>query len=473
MTMELFDLTDSPADLARFDRFFHELYVSGFPDPDERESPENMIEYLRLRAAGWYGANNYHILLLTEDDRPVAAAVSDYLAIPNTGVIEFLIVADDCRGKGYGRKLFDATEKLLQEDASRNKQPALAAIVIELNDPFRVAPPNDNHDPFERTRIWAKWGFGRLNFPYVQPALSEDQEPVRCLILGAKPLVPELQSALPAAMVRQILIGYLKWAMRIADPEADATFQLMAAYLDGLDRVPLTSLLEYIGHDSARPFEVVPIVSTEAADFPAVREVYCRGFPEGPTAVEPSAFGNAFRWAASQQHAGLHYHLWGLRETSQRPMAGMVSFFTMKTIGFGGYIVWEPPLRGTNRTRLLLARIEEQMIRDESAVTGWYIECAPHSAEAAAFLKVGFVRVPVRYHQASLDYADKPRPSCSLGPEQWLLYKRLGADYAPCAPPPEQVLTDIAHILHDIYRVIDPQQTPVYQMALSSIVKNP
>jgi len=468
MATEFFDLTDAPADAARFDRFIRELYIPGFPDPDERESPENMREYLRLRAAGWYGENNYHIVLLTEDDRPVAAAVSDYLAIPNTGVIEFLIVADDCRGKGYGRQLLQATEKLLQDDARRNQQESLAAIVIELNDPFRVAPPNDNHDPFERAHIWSRWGFGRLNFPYVQPALSAEQEPVRCLILGAKPFRADLTNAFPSELVRQILIGYLKWAMRINDPEADATFQTMAAYLATVPQVPLTSLPEYMGHDPARPLEVVPILSTASPDFPGVMDVYRRGFDDGPTTVKASAFGNAFRWAGSQQHRGVHYHLWGLREDAHHPIAGMTSFFTLRTFGFGGYILWEPPLRGTNRTRLLLARIEEQMIRDERDVTGWYIECAPESAEAAAFAKMGFIRVPIRYHQASLDYTDQERPTCSSGPEQWLLYKRLGVDYSPSTPSREQVLADLATILHDIYRVADPVNTPVYRVAENS-----
>lgn len=468
MATELFDLTGASADRARFDRFIRELYIPGFPDADERESPENMLEYLRLRAAGWYGANNYHILLLTEDDRPVAAAVSDYLAIPNTGVIEFLIVADDCRGKGYGRRLFRATEDLLHADARRQQHDGLAALVIELNDPFRVAPPNDNYDPFERARIWAKWGFGRLHFPYVQPALSEDQAPVTCLILGAKPYRSDLRTAFPGQLVREILIGYLQWAMRIPDPAADVSFQQMAGYLDHAADVPLNSLTEYLGHDPMRPLDVVPIESTEAADFPAVMDVYRRGFSDGPTTVQASAFGNAFRWAASQLQRGVHYHLWGLREKTGCAIAGMTSFFTLRTIGFGGYILWEPPLRGTNRTRLLLARIEEQLIRDESAVTGWYIECAPDSSEAAAFQRVGFQRVPVRYHQASLDYADIERPTCSLGPEQWLLYKRLGLDYAPAPPPREQVLADIATILHDIYRVTDPLATPVYQAAVTS-----
>lgn len=468
MTTELFDLTDSPGDRPRFDRFIDELYIPGFPDEDERESPENMLEYLRLRAAGWYGANNYHILLLTENDRPVAAAVSDYLAIPNTGVIEFLIVSDDCRGKGYGRQLFNATEALLRDDAQRNHQPDLAAIVIELNDPFRVAPPNDNYDPFERTRIWDKWGFGRLNFPYVQPALSEDQEPVRCLILGAKPFRPDLKSAIPSDLVREILIGYLKWAMRIENPEIDLTFQAMAAYLATVPDVPLTSLQGYTGHDPVRQFEVVPIASTDAPDFPSVMAVYHRGFANGATAVKTSAFGDAFHWAASRRKHGMHYHLWGLRQNPASPIAGMTSFFTLRTIGFGGYILWEPPLRGTKRTPLLLARMEEQMIRDESTATGWYIECAPDSDEATVFQKLGFIRVPVRYHQASLDYADKERPTCSLGPMQWLLYKPLGADYVRTPPPWEQVLKDIATILHEIYRVAEPLATPVYRVAESS-----
>lgn len=468
MTAELFDLTDSPTDRERFERFIAELYIPGFPDEDERESPENMLEYLRLRAAGWYGANNYHILLLTEDSRPVAAAVSDYLAIPNTGVIEFLIVGEDCRGKGYGRQLFHATEELLREDAHRNQQPDLAAIVIELNDPFRVAPPNDNYDPFERARIWDRWGFGRLNFPYVQPALSDDQEPVRCLILGAKPFRSDLKSAFACDLVREILIGYLKWAMRIENPEADATFQAMSGYLATVPQVPLTSLQEYMGHDPARPFDVVPIISTDDANFRAVMEVYQRGFEDGPLTVKTSAFADAFAWAGSRRQQGRHYHLWGLRENAASPIAGMASFFTLRTIGFGGYLLWESPLRGTSRTRLLLARMEEQMIRDASTVTGWYVECAPDSAEAAVFQQLGFLRVPVVYHQASLDFADEERPTCALGPEQWLLYKRLGADYAPAPPPREQVLNDIAVILHAVYRVANPHATPVYRVAESS-----
>ncbi|HYS41205.1 MAG TPA: hypothetical protein VEO01_36790, partial [Pseudonocardiaceae bacterium] len=73
------DLTDSTDDIATLTRFYETLYVGEFPDPDERESLANMIDYLGRRARGWYGRNNYHVLLATgADGRPVGASIVDY-----------------------------------------------------------------------------------------------------------------------------------------------------------------------------------------------------------------------------------------------------------------------------------------------------------------------------------------------------------------------------------------------------------
>jgi len=46
------ELTCRPDDLAVLAEFHRTLYVSLFPDPDERESLENMAGYLRLKAEG-------------------------------------------------------------------------------------------------------------------------------------------------------------------------------------------------------------------------------------------------------------------------------------------------------------------------------------------------------------------------------------------------------------------------------------
>ena len=99
---EVRDLGAGAADLEILQLFYEDLYTAAFPDPDERESLANMKRYLELKASGWYGANNYHVRVLVDGGHTAAGSVSDYLAGPNTGVIEFLVVAPDARRRGLG-----------------------------------------------------------------------------------------------------------------------------------------------------------------------------------------------------------------------------------------------------------------------------------------------------------------------------------------------------------------------------------
>lgn len=79
------ELTGAPDDLSVLAGFHGTLYVSLFPDPDERESLENMAGYLRLKGHGWYGENNYHIVLAFDGELLAGAVIADYLAEPATG----------------------------------------------------------------------------------------------------------------------------------------------------------------------------------------------------------------------------------------------------------------------------------------------------------------------------------------------------------------------------------------------------
>lgn len=178
------ELDASPEGQAALRRFYNGLYVGEFPDPDERESLANMARYLELKAQGWYRRNNYHVLVMERGGQTAGAAVFDYLAKPNAGVIEFLFTRPDRRRLGLGRALLDAVAHALQRDARAGARKPLFAIVAEMNDPFRRPETPDNMDPFDRAEIWGKWGFGRLDFPYVQPALARRQRPV-CLALMA------------------------------------------------------------------------------------------------------------------------------------------------------------------------------------------------------------------------------------------------------------------------------------------------
>lgn len=462
MNLVFRDISDEPADLERLSHFYRHLYVEGFPDPNERESLANMKRYLRLRREGWYGSNNYHIILAQDGKRTVGASVSDYLAGSNCGVIEFLLVAKALWGTGIGRKLHDATIAALDADARRLGRSGVDAIIIELNDPYRVAPQHDNFDPFERAMIWDRWGYGRLCFPYVQPALSDDQAPVTCLLLGMKPIAPHLKQQVPAGTVCEALAGYMQWAMRIESPSLDPTFIAMKQFLSKQSAVRIEPLSVYIGRDPARPLTIRPIMSPTDPDFRTAIELYARAFPPGPTVIDVRMFERAFKWA---EGADWHYHLWALAEAPDRPITGMISFFVMPRFGFGGYMALESPLRGTGRARVALKRVEEQIIRDEPGAQRQYIECVPNSNEEAVFKALGFYPVPVHYHQPPI--FDDKRFGSGGGPQITALTKRLGCDYDG-AISSQDFLRDLKAWLSHVYRVADPEASETFKIARST-----
>lgn len=231
------DETDAGTRLLQ--RFYGGLYTAQFPDPDERELLANMLDYIRKRAAGWYGPNNYHALIAVDGDAPVGGVIADYLARPNAGVIEFLTASPDRRRQGIGRLLHAAALDRFAADAGRAHGRPLDYVFAEMNDPSRTDPATDNMDPAERAAIWAAWDYRAIGFPYVQPALSPAQSPVTNLLLLARPCGQAAANSIPAATVRDFLADYMRWAMRIDAPEANAEYRAMSAWLAGRERLAL------------------------------------------------------------------------------------------------------------------------------------------------------------------------------------------------------------------------------------------
>jgi GNAT superfamily N-acetyltransferase len=464
-------MDSTPAGLAELARFYREQYVAEFPDPDERESLTNMNGYLAAKARGWYGKNNYHIVVAEIDGVPVGGAVIDYLAEPNVGVIEFLFISKRHRVKGLGHALLNATIRLLRADARERVGRPLAAIVAEMNDPFQRPDTPDTLDPFERSMIWGRWGFARLGFRYVQPALSRRQKPVQCLVLIARMLTRPRATSVPADWVRDIVAEYMRWAMRITAPQRNPQYRKMAVFLAKRRRVPLTPLLEYVGRDPARAFEVEPIAGPGTALQTTVALLQ-RAIPFGGRVASTRQFEDSLVRAKSR--AG-HYRLWALRRESSSPIDGLASFFALVPCGFGGYIVLNGLLKGRGLLRLLIARIEEQMMRDSATADGWFIECGDESVQP--FLRVGFREVPVEYRPPAVgdatrevrDGADAGRIDAATGgvsydrPERLhLLYKRFGAPFESPMIEREFLLDCIVAILSRIYRVAAPRRHPCY-----------
>lgn len=459
------ELSASSEDRRLLERFFEELYLPEFPHPDERESLENMVRYLELKAAGWYGTNNYHILLAFDGDRLVGGSVSDFLAEANAGVIEFIVVAPACRGRGTGTALLQRTEAAIVSDAGRQRARAPDHFLAELEDPFKVSPRSAAVDAFARAVIWHRWGYRRLDFPYAQPALSAQQRPASHLMLLLKAsdgrhrdMRADAPAAIPADVVRRIVHEYLRWAMRLPDPEQSPEYVTMAHHLDATDSVETLSLLAYVGRDPERSVSIREVVEGSDPDLAGVLSLYCQAFPPGPTTVEPDALAPGRERGRRADHVR---HLWAIRSSPAAPVQGMASFFTLPGAGFGGYVALDRALRGTGWLRPLLARIEEQMVRDDRGARGWYIECDPLGSPPARFAAAGFREVAVTYRQPSLRPGHAAVPDAT--PRVHLMYKEFGRTYHDPLVTRHDLLAAVEWIFRVVYRIDDPRRHPLFR----------
>lgn len=438
--------------------FYRRLYVAEFPDPDERESLANMARYLALKARGWYGPNNYHVLIMEHDGEAIGGSVSDYLAKPNTGVIEFLFTRASDRARGHGSALLDATVRTLARDARVGTSKPLTAVVAEMNDPFCRPRTPDNMDPFERAAIWGQWGFSKLAFPYVQPALSRGQSPVPGLALVAKLLRKPNATAVAAGWLAGVVREYMHWAMRIRQPSRNTEYRAMARYLAAHPKVPMIPLRDYVGRNVAKALAIEEIDVGDCS-FPPMMALLQRELPFSGRTASAEDFERAL---ARRGTGAYQYHLWRLASPASKGVHGLASFFTLAHSGFGGYVVFGRRLRGRKLLRPLIARIEERMIKDATRAEGWLIEC--DETTTAVFTTVGFRELPVDYRPprvgAAADVGEPERLK--------LLYKPFGSVNRKALPGLPFVLDCVGDILRHVYGVRSPRAHECYRRVLRS-----
>ncbi|HZJ65610.1 MAG TPA: GNAT family N-acetyltransferase [Kofleriaceae bacterium] len=460
------ELTAAPDDLALLRRFYSDLYVHEFPDPNERESVENMERYLQRKAEGWYRNNNYHILLYLDGDAPVAGAIIDYLAEPNAGIIEFLVVSPARRRTGLGRQTLHWLERIIDEDSRRAGFDGYSHLLAEMNDPFKLSGEGgspDSMDAFQRAAVWHRWGFSKLRFPYVQPSLSPDQQPVGNLLLLCKPGPRSDAHAIASTTLRDAVYGYARWAMRIEDPARNEECRAMAGFLAARPVVELLPLDRYTGAPGGR-LALAEQVAADAEALDVVLDIYAREFHGGPTTVSQAQFHQVVadaRRRAADPDADHDYHLLSIAEATDGPPRGMASFFTFPRAGFVGYVVLDPAIRYQGYLSEVVTAIERTMVVDDRGARGWYGECDPAGPAGAIFVKQGCREVDVVYRQPPLPGQDAyPFDSA---PVLRLMYKELGETFAPPAVATTDFLSALRWIFRVVYRVDHPQDSPYYR----------
>jgi len=108
------------------------------------------------------------------------------------------------------------------------------------------------------------------------------------------------------------------------------------------------------------------------------------------------------------------------------------------------------------------------MIRDEPEAREWYIECDPGSVQQRIFERLGFVRVPVCYHQPPLD-GDVAVRTAGLGPELVLMRKGFAEESGSWKFSLRRFRPVLRQILSEVYRISDPQQSASFRTAVGEL----
>jgi GNAT superfamily N-acetyltransferase len=233
-----------------FDRFFA-AYDQAFVLPDEKEGRAGFLDCLALNHGeshvalqARYGPFAEWVLVAMAGDEVAgganfichAVAGRDGAAVLAMN-LNYVFVTPAHRGRGRLRDLVGASRRLAgMSFAGADALPL--RMFIELNDPLRMdarAYALDSRvagiDQFDRVAVWARLGARIVDFPYVQPPLSDGQAADTGLMLG---IVDAPGAQLDACVLgghleRFFAISVLKGGDPQAHPATHAQLQACAA----------------------------------------------------------------------------------------------------------------------------------------------------------------------------------------------------------------------------------------------------
>lgn len=208
------------ASISALGTFYTDIYMECFPNPDERETFDHLLGY--LRQAEGRGDYRYHILLARDENgRVVGGSIFDYFPASNAGVIEFIAVRPDSQSGGIGSAVYRQVLSVLARDAFELSHRALDFVFCEIDSPAHSMASVKKYLYF-----WSKHHYKRLDFSYIQPSLSPAQEAVTGLWLTVVPQNGRMEM-LSGEYVLGVVSDYMRLCMQIPDPASHPDFQAM------------------------------------------------------------------------------------------------------------------------------------------------------------------------------------------------------------------------------------------------------
>ena len=243
-------------------RRFFEGYDRAFILPDEREEFDGFVRCLALNATHRtaYGRRHCEVAMVFEEADGALLGGANFLAAtsagdaptPATVALNYVYVEAEARGRGLLRRILADVRRTALSVLDLDPHGAQPTLFIEQNDPLRLTEEayaadsaHSGLDQVDRLSIWARIGARVVDFPYVQPALSPEQQPDEGLIYAA---IGYPNDAVPAALLRDHLqsffgISVLKGAVEASGGPAERQLAALSARADPVPLLPMAPAL--------------------------------------------------------------------------------------------------------------------------------------------------------------------------------------------------------------------------------------
>ena len=215
--------------LQMFERFYHDVFVKAFTNKDECVLYEDFLKCINEYRPGELFVR---ILMFCNDDDVIGGIVFDYFDDIKTLTVEFIVVASEYQGKGMATKILDFTKSYISCQYGKT----IEWIIIEIENPAFI----ENGD-YSYLYFWEKCNMKKIDFSYIQPALSPGQSPVKTLMLCACHITGNSET-IKIDHVKKFVWLYAHHAFRIEPPEYDQSIKVMFDELDKREGYSLSLL---------------------------------------------------------------------------------------------------------------------------------------------------------------------------------------------------------------------------------------
>jgi GNAT superfamily N-acetyltransferase len=189
--------------------------------PADRQPVSELLSELAERRMGLLSNHNFHLIAACApgDGEPVGAAIGVYLGGVNAGLVMYLAVRPEYRGRRVARLLRPRLVEAFRADARREGHPELAFVLGEVR----------SRSPWLRRLVRTR-GAIPFHLDYFHPGMTPGEgEPY---VLYRQPL-GDARRELPLPLARRILYAIYRRAYRVRYPLQRHGFAAMLRQLEG------------------------------------------------------------------------------------------------------------------------------------------------------------------------------------------------------------------------------------------------